>query len=226
MSIETCDVVFPLEGEALPLDHGYPLFGAIARLVPAIHREPRWGIHPVRGEAQPRGPLRLTDRATLSIRVPNAAIGQLMPLAGARLEVDGHHVQLGAPRVWPLRPTAALQARLVVVASVVDVDADEAQQRQQMLDSMRRKLARMPLEMDAERIEVTIGRRHVLRIGGARERQRRAGAVVDRDIIVGFQVALTGLEATASLVVQSEGLGGRRHMGCGLFVPAPRVIAP
>ena len=224
MSFDTCDVVFPLDGESLPLDHGYPLFGALARLVPALHNEQRWGIHPVRGEAQTRGPLLLNKRATLTIRVPSVALGRLMPLAGAHLDVDGHRVQLGAPRVWPLRPAASLQARLVVVASVVDVRSEETVQRQQLLDSMRRKLARLPLQMDAERVEVTVGRRHVLRIGASRERQRKAGPTVDRDIVVGFQVALTGLEATASLVVQSEGLGGRRHMGCGLFVPAPRVV--
>jgi CRISPR-associated protein Cas6 len=224
MSIDTCDVVFPIDGEALPLDHGYPLFGALARLVPALHQESRWGIHPVRGEAQPRGPLRLAGRSTLAIRVPSGAIGQLMPLAGAELDVDGYQVRLGAPRVWPLRPAASLQARLVVVASVVDVRAEEPVQRQQLLDSMQRKLAHLPLQMDAERIEVTVGRRHILRIGASRERQRKSGPTVDRDIVVGFQVALTGLEATASLVIQAEGLGGRRHMGCGLFVPAPRAV--
>lgn len=45
----TVDVAFPLRGDALPLDHGYPLFGAVSRLIPRLHQEPKWGIHPVYG---------------------------------------------------------------------------------------------------------------------------------------------------------------------------------
>jgi len=32
-------------------------------------------------------------------------------------------------------------------------------------------------------------------------------------------VLIEGLTAEESLTVQEHGLGGRRHMGCGLFVP-------
>ncbi len=225
MTHDTCDVVFPITGNALPLDHGYSLFGALARQLPRLHEAACWGIHPVRGIAEPQGLLKLS-RSNVAIRVPTSEIGHLLPLTGAQCDVDGHVITLGAPRVWSLRPAAALQARLVVVASVIDVKAPEEEQRQQLHDSVRRKLPHLPLGMDAERIEVAVGRRHVLRIGPARERRRKQGVVVDRDVVVGFQVALTGLPATASLVIQAQGLGGRRHMGCGLFVPAPKVTNP
>ena len=224
MSPDICDLVCPIEGKSLPLDHGYALFGAIAREVPRLHGEHAWGIHPVRGSVEPRGSLTLIPQSHLGFRVPTSAIGELFVLTCRSLDVDGHQITLAAPRVWPLRPAAALQARLVVVASVIDIGAPEEEQRRQLHDSMRRKLAHLPLEMDAERIEVTVGRRHVLRIGATREKQRKTGTVTDRDVVVGFQVALTGLQATASLIVQTMGLGGRRHMGCGLFVPAPKVI--
>jgi len=48
-------------------------------------------------------------------------------------------------------------------------------------------------------------RRHVLRIKGQQ--------------VVGFSVQLTGLTAEESVTVQEHGLGGRRKMGCGFFVP-------
>ena len=54
------DVAFPLNGKSLPLDHGYALYGALARVLPVLHAEHRksvdggsapasWGVHPVRG---------------------------------------------------------------------------------------------------------------------------------------------------------------------------------
>ena len=43
-------------------------------------------------------------------------------------------------------------------------------------------------------------------------------AIRDKEI-VGFEVLLEGLTAEESLTVQKMGLGGRRHMGCGIFAP-------
>ena len=40
--------------------------------------------------------------------------------------------------------------------------------------------------------------------------------------IAGHALALFGLSAQASLAVQRHGLGGRRHMGAGVFVPPGR----
>jgi hypothetical protein len=39
--------------------------------------------------------------------------------------------------------------------------------------------------------------------------------------VVGFGLQVEGLKPTASQVLQEQGLGGRRHMGCGLFLPTP-----
>ena len=54
-------------------------------------------------------------------------------------------------------------------------------------------------------------RRQVLRIKGKR--------------IVGYALQVAGLNAEESVRLQELGLGGRRRMGCGFFVPyQPRVI--
>jgi CRISPR/Cas system CSM-associated protein Csm4 (group 5 of RAMP superfamily) len=37
--------------------------------------------------------------------------------------------------------------------------------------------------------------------------------------IVGFEVTAVDVDATGSLRLQEHGIGGRRHMGCGVFVP-------
>jgi CRISPR-associated protein Cas6 len=37
--------------------------------------------------------------------------------------------------------------------------------------------------------------------------------------LVGYAVCVTGLTAEESLVVQEQGLGSHRRMGCGIFLP-------
>jgi CRISPR-associated protein Cas6 len=48
-------------------------------------------------------------------------------------------------------------------------------------------------------------RRQVLRIKGRR--------------VIGFACQVTGLTAEESLLLQERGLGGRRRMACGFFLP-------
>lgn len=196
----TVDLAFPLRGDPLPLDHGFPLFGALSRLLPALHEHPEWGVHPVLGQRQDRR-LHLVPASRLKLRLPLAELAVVMPLAQATLDVAGARVSLGFPQVFPLAPAASIRARFVTIAGF----QDEAP----FVEALARQLAALPgLGQDAGSIEVTLGRRRTCEIHGKR--------------IVGFAVGLTGLGADASLAVQRHGLGGRRHMGAGIFVPPGR----
>jgi CRISPR-associated protein Cas6 len=197
------DAAFPARGDTIPLDHAYPLLGALSRILPALHDAPHWGVHPVLGERRGPGVLALTSRSHVKLRVPASDVGQLLPLAQQTLELDGARIRLGVPRLLPLMPTPYLKARIVTIKGFAD-DANA------FVLAMRRQIASIPgLCQDPERVEVQLGPRRVLR---ARQHT-----------VVGWAVALTGLEADASLAVQVNGLGGRRHMGAGIFVPPPRA---
>jgi len=204
------DVGFPLTGRSLPLDHGYALYGALSRLLPALHPEPRdsgdggsppaaWGIHPVRGLRAGPGLLTLDRSSLLKVRLPASCIAEVLSLAGKTLEIEGHRVAVGVPRILALESRAALRARFVTIKHHEGEPAEFAL-------AARQQLARIPgLGIDPERIAVDVGGRRVMRISDKK--------------VVGFQVALDGLDAAASLAVQVHGLGGRRHMGAGVFVP-------
>jgi CRISPR-associated protein Cas6 len=56
-----------------------------------------------------------------------------------------------------------------------------------------------------------VGRRRIVTIAGKK--------------VVGFALDLSGLAPDASLLLQEKGLGGRRHMGCGLFLPTRAEVA-
>ena len=58
---------------------------------------------------------------------------------------------------------------------------------------------------------VSVGKRRTIRIHGKE--------------VVGYELIIEGLTADESIAIQTAGLGGRRHMGCGVFVPLlPKVI--
>lgn len=189
------DLAFRLTGATIPVDHGYALYAAISRLLPDFHADKDIGIHPVRGRYVGDGSLHLTTFSRLTIRLPDDRIRAVLKLAGKGLEVDGHRLRVGVPEARALRPAAALYSRLVTIKGFMDADP--------FLAAARRQLE--SLSVDAE---LVVGERRTLRV---KDKQ-----------VVGFEVFAGELDAEASLRLQGVGLGGRRHMGCGVFVPASR----
>lgn len=185
------DIAFRLAGKHVPRDHGYALFGAISRVLGDLHGA-RWlAIHPLRGRPAAEGLLALNPRWTgLRLRVEPAEIPRILPLAGKRLELDGHTVVVGVSSVFALEPARSLTTRMVTIKGFLEPEPfREAAARQ--LDTLGVKA----------RLEV--GRRRVL--------------VVNGDTIVGFGVTLHDMDDEGSLRLQYAGLGGKQRMGCGVF---------
>lgn len=218
--VTALDLSFALQGDQIPLDHGYPLYGAITRVVPQVHGDRRVGIHPIRGVRRVPARLTLVPQSRLRLRIPGELIGDYLALVGQRLDLDGAPLTVGMPprpgrpggavaavRVEPLRPAAVLASRLVTLGQIQDAEA--------FGESLRRQLAGLGVAAEpvflpsTDPLERGGPERRVLRIKGRR--------------VVGYPVRLEGLTADESLTVQVAGLGSRRRMGCGLFVPAPAV---
>ena len=137
-----------------------------------------------------------------------------MKLSGKPLEVDGHRVRVGVSLTYALVPAAVLVSRMVTIKGFEQPEA--------FLESARRRLTGTRTgapyhEMSlSPEIKVAIPPRR----GGphAGEPTRRVLRIKDKTV-VGFALIVSGLTADESLILQEEGLGGRRHMGCGIFVP-------
>jgi CRISPR-associated protein Cas6 len=198
------DLAFALGGTSIPLDYGYALFGALSRIVPELHGDRRVGVHPIRGvRVEPRR-LTLVPQSRLRLRLPSDEIGRYLEVAGRTLDLDGARLAVGVPRVEPLRPAPRLMSRLVTIGRLIEPE--------EVADSLRRQLAGLGIagelgflpSPDPNRAGQPS--RRVLRIKGRR--------------IVGYAVSVDGLTAEDSLRLQEQGLGSRRRMGCGVFVPA------
>lgn len=193
------DLWFPVLGESLPADHGYATYGALCRVVPEFHGADWWALHTVHGRLAQPGTIRLPRRAQLGLRLPSEKIASVLSLSGRTLEVAGHRVRLGAPRVEALVPAEALSARLVTIKGFTESEPFE--------EALRRQLESLAIAA-----QIQIGSRKVCRV---KERG-----------IVGFSVRLSDLTPEASLSLQEDGLGGRRRFGCGVFRKSLRPLSP
>jgi CRISPR-associated protein Cas6 len=185
------DLAFRVIGERIPVDHGYALYAAMSRVVPSLHSLRDVAVHPVRGRYTGGHALRLTRMSRVAVRVPHEHLAAFLPLAGQRLDVDGHAIRLGVPDVRAIQPAARLFARLVTIKGFLEAEA--------FRDAATRQLGRLGVAATLD-----IGVRRTLRV---RDKQ-----------VVGFEVIASGLDPESSIQLQVAGIGGRRHMGCGVFV--------
>ena len=186
------DLAFRLTGSSVPVDHGYTLYAALSRILPELHAAKDIGVQPIRGVYSGNGTLHLADFSRLILRLPDEQIQAYLKLAGKKLAVDDHPLSVGVPEVRTLRPVVRLRARLVTIKGFLQED--------EFLAAAKRQLEQLGVSGQAH-----IGTRRTFRV---RDKQ-----------VVGFEMGVTQLTAEESLTLQERGLGGRRKMGCGVFVP-------
>jgi CRISPR-associated protein Cas6 len=213
--MNTLELVFPLNAtDPIPSDHGYMLFGAITQSLPELHNgERKLAVHPIRGHQIGNRMIQLTTHSQLVLRVPDGEIAPLLKLAGQSLRIGTKTVRVGVPQVRSLLPATLLRSRLVTI-KIVGTSGNQ-QTPQLFLEAARRALTKIGLSDQSELLIPT-------RPGPTPDSQavpkRRTMRVKDVEI-VGYELVIAGLTADESLTLQVEGLGGKRHMGCGVFVP-------
>jgi len=188
------DIAFALNGNTIPLDHGYRVFGALCKTLGNLHNVEWLAVHPIRGTFLDSKTLRLEPhKAELRLRVTASKIPNVIRLAGKTLDVAGNRVSVGVPSVYALMPAETLVSRLVVIKNAMDEESFHT--------AAQTKLQELGVSCNVE-----IGRSRIITIS-----QKK---------VLGFSTVLTNLSLEDSLKVQTHGLGGRQRMGCGVFLPA------
>lgn len=200
------DVVFPLKGKLLPLDNGYLVYSALSDLCPNIHKtELDIGIHPIAGKPNRYKQLKLTQRSKLKIRIPLEQIPLIYQfLVEQTFKIGASQFHIGIPEYKALIPASSLYSRLVIIRrSRKPEDFIEAAQRQ--LESLG-----------------IIGRINLLQKsnGQLQCRQLTMRKKEGTFPLIGYGVEVTDLSESDSLVLQQHGIGGKRKMMCGVFVPS------
>ncbi len=199
MSDKLYDFAMPVQARYLPRDWQYPLYAAFctklnARLPEGIgFRYSGSTIH------LPNDRIEVMPGANLVFRCTSEFMPLLLGLVNVRFDVAGEGLRLGMPSVFETQPSPKLFSRIVTFK-----DAKTAPEFKTVVDeTLERMDVRatpiLPCHPDGNPIK------RIVRIRGVK--------------IVGFRLVLEGLSDSDSLKILRHGLGGRRHMGCGVFVP-------
>jgi CRISPR-associated protein Cas6 len=212
------DLEFQLHGKTIDADHGYQLYSAIADILPSIHNtehRKNLSIHPINGTPCGERKIALNNKSRLILRVPVDKISDFLFLCGKLLRIGTHVVTVGIPASRRLVPYPILKSRLVTIKGFTEPG--------QFLNAVQRQLATLNIE----------GSPHLLlrssptSIEGKTDNRisspliKRTLCIKDKNI-VGFPLLVSKLTAEESLRLQRVGLGGRRMMGCGVFIPQRR----
>ncbi|MDE0219875.1 MAG: type I-MYXAN CRISPR-associated protein Cas6/Cmx6 [Spirochaetaceae bacterium] len=213
----TLDVLFRVIGAEVPADHGYALFGAISRILERegdgwMHGNTSVGLHTIRGSPGVPGRYLLGERARFGLRLPAELVPRVLMLAGKSIELDGCRLRIGVPQTRALLPATTLHCRIATTRNghaPARFDAEIARQAAAL--DLHGRILRVPLRAPD---------------GAARDPSRRVVRIRDKRVI-GYALLATELTAHESIRLQEHGLGGRRRMGCGVFVPfRPRLWRP
>ena len=186
---EMADVVFDLDGTAVPDNYAFALWSEVVQYLPWLKDEENAGILPLRGSASGERML-LSKRTKLVLRVPVERVKSAAQLSCHQLNIDGSILTVGQAR------ERSLQAATTLHAHIVESDLNEVE----FIAEMNKKLQSMNISCNL------ICDKH---------RKIRG----DKQSINGFGLVLHDLKPAHSLHIQRLGLGGARHFGCGLFVP-------
>jgi CRISPR-associated protein Cas6 len=199
--VELLRVTFPVSGSEIPLDHGYAVFSAISGLVPEIHANRQVAIAPIRGVFKAPTTLTLAPFSRLTVITPLTLVPDLFVLSGKLLTIGGSPVLLGRMVLTPIAPCESVGSRLVVFSFPEGLEINE----ENFGAEVRRQLGLLDLQA-----KPALGKRRVFRVKNVKQ--------------VGYGLRFDDLRPLDSLRLQTEGLGGHRRFGCGVFSPIRKEI--
>ncbi|ACK74093.1 CRISPR-associated protein, Cas6-related (plasmid) [Gloeothece citriformis PCC 7424] len=192
------DLNFQVLGNILPADHGYGLYAALTHWNPIIHDLEGLSIQTIAGIPDKQGKIYLTERSRFRIRLPHDQVPLVYGLAGKTLTIGKHTIRLGIPQIYLLQPASKLRSRLVVIKGY--------QEPKIFLEAVQRQLEKLRIN-------------GIVAISTANSKPDRKTIKIKRFTVVGFGLEMSNLSDEDSLLLQEVGLGGKRRMGCGVFVP-------
>ncbi len=199
------DSVFSVNGEALPADHNYGLYAALSKLCPSIHDESKLAIQTIAGIPDRQGKIALAPWSKLRLRMPSESLPKICVLAGKQLTIGSYTIRLGNPQIQLLQPADTLWARLVTIKGY--------QEPEEFLGALDRQMTALGIQALAGIPSDESGH------------PKRLTLRIKRHTVIGFSVVVTELSPEDSIRLQIEGLGGKRRMGCGVFVRESSILS-
>jgi len=200
------DVVFNIQCKCIPMEHAYLLSDALHRALPWLQQEILAGIHPVYGAESGNGwerpdteLLYLSRRQKLMIRLPKERVADSEVLLGQTLDIGGYPLMVEKYITREMSDLSTVFARNVVA---------EAQQ------SETEFMQQMVVQLQSMGVQV-----QKMMCGKMGKIETPDGPLHTRSLM------LAELEKEKSVLLQEQGLGPERKLGCGLFLPQKGIAA-
>lgn len=198
--LEPCiELSFPVQGKNLPADHNYGLYAALVHQVPELRQQNPLSILTIPGFPNRQGEINLTQYSCFKIRVPVPKIPLVYQLAGKRISIGKHEIQIGIPEASVIRPAARLRSRIITIKGYTESDSFLSAAQQQLAQLGISGHLSVPFNWEGKPSRKTIK--------------------IKKYTVVGFTTEVSNISPEDSLKLQVYGLGGKRRMGCGIFVP-------
>lgn len=200
------DVVFRISCSRLIVDHAAALADAVCELAPQIDQSPRAGIHPIHVAGSQNGWERpehetefllLSKRTRFRIRIDvETAASLISQLSGVTLDISGSPLHIIGGQTKALLPSSTLFSRYTFFDDL-DADSDE--------HAFEERIIRQCHESDFSPTKILCGKAHTIKT--------RQGPQLTRSVM------LADIPASQSQLLQDNGLGHGRTMGCGILIP-------
>jgi len=199
---DVVDALFSIRCSTLPVDHAWALAEAIREILPWFPDEPRSGLHIIHGAdsgngwERPQGAgdlLYLSRRTRLELRLPQARVEDAATLSGRRLIIHGHEMEIGRHKTRRLAMTNILYSRYLVS----EPEWSEDDFIEHTVTALRDLRLRFKKVLSGKTFQLATPE----------------GPVQTRSLMV------ADLPYKDAVILQQQGIGPRRNMGCGLFIP-------
>ena len=196
------DLAFTIQCRCLPWDHAYLLSQAIHQVLPWFAEEEDAGLHLIRGAEsgngwqrtdEPGGIIYLSRRAKLVLRLPRSRIPQAQVLTGLSLQLAEYELLIGKLTEKPLSAHEVMFAHYVT--------APEQQSEETFIEDCLLQLRQLNIRCR----KMLCGKTTVF--------STPSGKLFTRSLMI------ADLLPEDAVKLQQKGLGEKRKMGCGLFVP-------
>jgi len=199
LSLDYCELSFPVYGQKLPADHGYGLYSALVQKQQTLREQPWLQIQTTSGIPNHQGIISLRKNSVLRLRLPIDKLPFVLPLSGQEITIGLHTISLGIPRINPLQATDHVKARIVTIKNHEEPESFLEAAHRQLQDIGIQANIGIPIDAEGKHDRKTIK--------------------VQRYSVIGFGLHIWGLNERDSILLQKVGLGGKRRMGCGVFTP-------
>jgi CRISPR-associated protein Cas6 len=193
------DLSFALEGREIPVDHAWPLAQALMDILPWLADEPQASIHNIHvagsqnGWERPEQNLYLSRRTKLQLRIPATRLADAQALSGQTIKLGAHSLKIGSSKPKSLNSLDTLFARQLV--------SEASESEHEFLTQIVQELKTLGIPVK----KALCGKLMSL--------QTAEGPLECRSLL------LADLDAKSSLLLQEQGLGQHRLLGCGIFIP-------